>query len=311
MNLFDVKKAEKILPKLYGIKVKLVNPTKEMKDFEKLKEFGAEVEIVDGENPAIIISKGDIEITYMAIPIQMEFEPFLKTLAMLAKDEVHENLKLNCEGEIKVFIAPVCPHCAQVVESINKIAIANPSIKVKIIDVMLYPELGEKYEITSAPTVVIKDVKLVGEYTIEELFEWVKKVLCGEDYKTDYYVILLKDGKIEEVKKDVEKNDKNLIALVNVLEKPEIMARVGAIMILEEIGEKNPNKLIKIKDRLIEMLKRGTSKEDLTVIQDVVYLIGKIGDTEDIKLLEKLKELGDEDIKDAVDEAIEEIMERK
>ncbi len=311
--MFDVKKAEKILPDLKGVKVKIVNPTKEMKEFEKLRDFGADVEIVNdtNTNSYIALSNGEVEIIYMAVPIQMEFEPFLRTLAYLVEgvQDLKRDLKIECKGEleVKVFVAPICPHCAQVVEALNKIAIANPNVKVKVIDVTLYPELGEKYGVTSAPTVVVGDVKLVGEYSTEELFDWVRKVLCGEDYRTEYYVTLLKEGRIDEVKADID-SDEKLLALVNVLEKPEIMARVGAIMVLEEICS-DPEKLKIVKDRLVEMLERGETKEDNTIIQDVIYLLGKIGDKNDLKLLEKLKDKG-EDIRDAVEEAIEEIMDR-
>jgi len=309
IGLFDVKRAEKILTKkLEGVKVKLTNPTKEMKEFEKLKDFGAEVEVEESGEPSIVISNGEVEIVYKATPVQMEFEPFLRTLLRLSEGG-EEGLKLEgCKGEIKVFVAPICPHCAQVVESVNRIAIANPQIKVEIIDVTLYPDLGEKYEVTSAPTIVIgEDVKLVGDHSLEELLDWIKRTLCGEDYRVEYYIMLLKDGRIDEVKEAIEKDEKNLLVLAEVLERPEIMARVGAMMILEEIFEKDPEKVKAVKEKILEILKKG----DPTAIQDAAYILGKIGSKEDIPLLEELLNSENEDVREAVEEAIEEIKERE
>ncbi len=308
MALFDVKKAEKVLGRIDGVKVRLINPVNEMKDFEKLKDFGADVEVVESGDPSIVISNGRVEIVYKAVPVQMEFEPFLRTLVRLAKDEVEENLKLEgCRGEIKVFVAPICPHCAQVVEGVNRIAIANPEIKVTIIDVTLYPDIAEKYNVTSAPTIVIgEDVKLVGDHSLEELLEWVRRTLCGEDYRVEYYITLLKEGRIDEVKQAIEKDERNLLVLAEVLERPEIMARVGAMMILEEIFERNPEKIKAVKQKILEILKKG----DPTAIQDAAYILGKIGDESDIPLLEELLNSENEDVREAVEEAIEEIRER-
>ncbi len=278
-----------------------------MRSFEKLRDFGAEVEVIEEGKPAIVVSKGNVEIVYKAVPSQMEFEPFARTLLKLAENEVDGKLKLEgCRGEIKVFIAPVCPHCAQVVESVNRIAIANPEIKVTVIDVMLYPDLIEKYEITSTPTVIIGDVKLVGAHSLEELLDWTEKALCGKDYRVDYYVKLLEDGRIDEVKQAVEKEE-NLMLLADILERQELLARAGAMMILEELFRKNPEKLKGVKQRILKILE----KDNPVALQDAAYILGKIGGKEDIPYLKKLLNSRDEDVRDAAEEAIEEIEERE
>jgi len=278
-----------------------------MKSFEKLKNFGAEVEIIEEGEPAIVVSNGNVEIVYMAVPAQMEFEPFARTLLRLAENDVDEKLKLEgCKGEIKVFVAPICPHCAQVVESVNRIAIANPEIKVTVVDVTLYPELIEKYGITSTPTVVMGDVKLVGGHALEELLDWAEKVLCGKDYRVDYYVKMLEDGMIDEVRRAVEKEE-NLAVLADVLERPELLARAGAMIVLEEVFNKNPEKLTEVKQKILKILE----KDNPVVLQDAAYILGKIGNKSDIPHLKKLLNSSDEDVREAAEEAIEEIEERE
>jgi len=305
--LFDTEKAKKILTtRIEGVRIKLVNPVNEMKDLEKLRNFGAEVEIVERGEPAIILAKDDIKITYKATPVQIEFEPFLRTLLRLARGERELPLG-DCEGEIVVFIAPVCPHCAQVVENVNRIAISNPKIRVTVVDVALYPDLGEMYQVSSVPTVVIgENVKLVGEYTLEEVVEWVKRVLCLKNYKLEYYIMLLENGRIDEVKQDVEKDEKNLITLAEIIERPELLARVGAMIVLENVFKKDPKKIRNAKLRILEILK----KNNPTAVQDAIYILGKLGSKSDLPYLRKFLNSKDENIREAAEEAIEEIEKR-
>jgi len=79
------------------------------------------------------------------------------------------------------------------------------------------------------------------------------------------------------------------------------------MMILEEIFEKDPEKVKAVKEKILETLKKG----DPTAVQDAAYILGKIGSKEDIPLLEELLDSENEDIREAVEEAIEEILERE
>ncbi|AEA47664.1 thioredoxin family protein [Archaeoglobus veneficus] len=311
MSGLDLGKVKKVLENVKGLEnvvVYLVNPTPEMEEFAKLEEFGVKVEVQeDGGEPAIILQRDGISITYNAAPLQMEFEPFLRTLSRLAEmnsglsDENVKKLE-GCKAEVIVFVAPFCPHCAKVVEIANKMAIANPDIKVRIVDVSVLPDLGGKYGVTSAPTVIINgEIKLVGELSENELVEWVAK--ANKDYKLDYIVTLLREGRIDEVREMVERNPEDLDVLGDVLKQPEIMARVGAMVLLERLFREDPEKVRAVKEKIMKLLQ----SEDSTVLQDAAFILGKIGEKKDISALESLLKSEDSDVREAAKEAIEEI----
>ncbi len=261
--------------------------------------------------PGIVLKKGDQEnIVYHTLPVKLEFEPFIKTIVRLSKGETNlskENLtRINkIEGEIITFVAQFCPHCAKVVEKVNGIAIANPSIKSYIIDVSLFPEFAQKYEVMSAPTVLInKKIKLVGDIPENELVEWLIK--SNTDYRLDYFVKLLNDGRIDEVEAILVENPEDIEVLGEVLKRSEIMAKVGAMVLLERLFKKKPESVERVKLKIRELLYDSNSN----VKQDAALILGKIGDSSDIPFLEKLLESENEEVKDAAKEAIEEIESR-
>jgi len=308
--LIDLYKAREILGRVNvkNVKMKLVSPTPKMQEFLRLSELGIAVDVVNGERPAIVLDNG-VTIIYNAIPLGMEYEPFVRTMARIAKqdsDLKKGNLKkLAGKGEVVVFIAPFCPHCARVVETANKIAIANPKIRVRIVDVSLFPELGERFNITSAPTVVInEEIKLIGELDEDELVEWLRRASGG--HKLEYFVTLLRDGRIEEVMEALNRNPEDVALVGGIIEQPELMARVGAMILLERLFRDNPDKVRIARDRILKILESGDSVK----VQDAAFILGKIGRKEDIPALESLLKSEDSEIREAVREAVEEIKSR-
>ena len=308
--MIDLYKAREILGRVNvkNVKMKLVSPTPKMQEFLRLSELGIAVDVVNGERPAIVLDNG-VTIIYNAIPLGMEYEPFVRTMARIAKqdsDLKKGNLKkLAGKGEVVVFIAPFCPHCARVVETANKIAIANPKIRVRIVDVSLFPELGERFNITSAPTVVInEEIKLIGELDEDELVEWLRRASGG--HKLEYFVTLLRDGRIEEVMEALNRNPEDVALVGGIIEQPELMARVGAMILLERLFRDNPDKVRIARERILKILESGDSVK----VQDAAFILGKIGRKEDIPALESLLKSEDSEIREAVREAVEEIKSR-
>ena len=240
----------------------------------------------------------------------MEYEPFLRTIARLAQSDSglkEENLKklAGCKAEVTVFIAPFCPHCAKVVETANKMAIANPEVKVRIVDVSLLPELGERFGITSAPTVVINgEIKLVGELSENELVEWIRK--ANSEYKLDYFVTLLRDGRVDEIMEIIRKKPEDAKILAEVLGEEEVFIRVGAMILLKRISKNEPRAIKFAKEKIKELL----LSDDSTKAQDAAFILGEIGKKEDIPLLQRLLESKDSEVREAAEEAISEIEER-
>lgn len=245
-------------------------------------------------------------IVYHALPTEMELEPFLNTLTRfsggdseLESDTAEKIKQVEDEVEIIVFVMPVCPHCAKVVERVNQFAIENSKIHVYVVDVAQFQEMGSDYKVMSAPTVIInQNIKLVSPET-EELLEWIEK----RDDELEYYGKLLKDGEIGELKEIIEEDLDKTEMLVELLKKGEINIRIGAVILITRLLNDYPQKLEDVKTRVRELLREDSSN----IVQDAALVLGRIGDESDVEELKKLFSSEDGEIRDAAEEAIEEI----
>lgn len=200
------------------------------------------------------------------------------------------------DGEIKIFISPNCPVCPYVVREICSI----PIRKLEIIDVLDYPEIANEFGIMAIPTVVIGKVKLVGRVNRKDVLEWIKK---SHDRK-EYFAKLLKDGEVEEVVRNVEKEgDANI--LVDLLTYKDFIVRLGAMVAIEDLSKRRPEIVEDVKDEMRNLL----DHEDERIRQDVAMLLGDIGDESDMSFLENLlDEKGD--VGESAKEALEVIRRR-
>jgi len=275
-----------------------------MKSISDLNE-NINIEIsVTGAEPSISVTPN---LRYHALPDETELEPFLKTLVRISKqnselpDDIKERIKEIQHAELMVFIMPVCPHCAKIVERLNQFAIENSMIGVQVFDVAVFPEMVNEFEIMSAPTVVINGkIKLVNP-SEDELIEFIES-----DKESEYFIRLLKDGQIDELRAYLEKNPEETASLVDLLRKSELSVRLGAIISILKMTEKKPELLGDIKNRLKGLLREDNSN----IVQDAAFVLGKIGDEVDIGELEKLFVNENKDVREAAQEAIDEITSR-
>ncbi len=243
--------------------------------------------LIKSERPKTII-KNLREIIIFGDVIRKK-ELFLKIL-----DNFIEDFEIN--STVKIFISPICPTCPYVVEEVCSI----PVKRVEIIDVTDYPEIAQNYNVMATPTVVIDRIKLVGKVNRKEILEWIEK---GYDRK-EYFAKLLKDGSAEDVFREIIR-DEDADVLIELLTYRDFMVRLGAMVVVEELAKKKPDLIIKIKDKIRELLKH----EDERIRQDIAMLLGNIGDKSDKAFLKELLREGG-DVEESAREAIEEI-ERK
>ncbi len=293
----------------------IVVPNENWKDFENFAKILSKlcdrisyrVEDRGGliAKPAMILKKDEQEnIIYNAIPLRDELEPFLRTIIKLSNGFEIEDVK-GFEAEIVVFVMPVCPYCAKVVEIVNSFAVANPKIKSIVVDVSRFVDLMYKYDISSAPTTMINgEIKLIGYVSKDQLLEWLKRV--SGDYKKDYFVTLLNERRLDEIKEIIAKNPKDIRILAELLAYEDFMIRFGAMVVLEQIHRENPDVIKLAKDVIRNHLKH----EDFRIREDVAMLLGSIGDETDVKFLEELLKEDEEEVKASAIEAIKEIRDK-
>ncbi len=311
----EIEKVKKILKDLKDEIEIVVVPNKDWKRFEDFAKVLSDISdkvsyiVEDREGllvkPALILKKGNREnIIYHAIPIKEELEPFLKTIVMLSKGVEMEEVR-DLDAKVIVFVTPICPHCAKVVEAVNNFAVASPNVKSMIVDASMFLDLMQKYDVTSAPTTIINDeIRLTGYVSRDVLLNWLKK--AKGEYKKDYFITLLNERRLDEIKDIIAKNPEDVKVLAELLAYEEFMVRFGAMVIMEQIAKENPEIVKLAKD----IIRRHLKHDDFRIREDVAMLLGSIGDESDVEFLEELlKEKGE--VRDSAIEAIEEIKRRR
>jgi thioredoxin reductase (NADPH) len=138
--------SEKILPEIF------------YDNSNEAKKFGIE------RRPTILIDPNNsYKIVYLGLPLGHEAWAFIDTIIQVSKDEslLSENSKkklkdLKEKREIITFVTPTCPYCPYQVFLSNNLAIEAKGIITSIcIDALEFPELADKFEVSSVPHNVI------------------------------------------------------------------------------------------------------------------------------------------------------------
>ncbi|MCU0588501.1 MAG: thioredoxin family protein [Syntrophobacteraceae bacterium] len=257
--------------------------TKELDRFlEDMARCTGKVRIVreegePGELPAIFVSES---LTYQALPLEAELEPFLH---LLSPDEERKEapeaaLRMRLDqivwpAELRVFIAPGCPHCPEAVRRIGPLALVQPWIHITIVDAILFPELSEPLGIRSVPTVVL-----------DSAFRWTGTVEMGELLDTLIHrdgtqlpasslKALLKDGQAHRLAALMLDRGEIFPAFADLLTHPEWSVRLGALVVAEEIAEKDPG----LAGAILPPLWERFAAADVTVQGDILYVTGLAG----------------------------------
>jgi thioredoxin-like negative regulator of GroEL len=129
--------------------------------------------------PAIILVNAEDQaiIRYLAVPSAAKIQPFVQALKVYTGTQnyyekvVKENYGKIVPSVIKVLITDYCAYCTTIISICSLFALASEGkLQTNIIDIMSYPDIGEKYNVTTVPTIVInEDNILVGDITAEEL----------------------------------------------------------------------------------------------------------------------------------------------
>jgi alkyl hydroperoxide reductase subunit AhpF len=138
--------------------------------------------------PAILMTNANdqVIIRYLAVPTAAKIQPFVQALLVLTgtpnyyQSIISENLNNINPTVIKVLITDYCAYCSTVISICSQFALASEGkLQTIVIDIMAYPEISEKYNVTTVPTLIInEDKKLIGDVTAEELlYELINKTL--------------------------------------------------------------------------------------------------------------------------------------
>jgi alkyl hydroperoxide reductase subunit AhpF len=138
--------------------------------------------------PTILMTnaKDQVVIRYLAVPMAAKIQPFVQALLILTgtpnyyESVIRENLKKIDPTDIKVLITDYCAYCSTIVSICSQFALASEGkLRTSIIDIMTFPDISEKYKVTTVPTLIInEDKKLIGDISAEELlYELINKTI--------------------------------------------------------------------------------------------------------------------------------------
>jgi len=136
------------------------------------------------KTPAIVIRNSkDYGIRFFGIPAGYEFSTLIETITFLSKGETDlpENIKnslkeIDKDIEIQVFVTPSCPYCPIAVKTAFEFAFENEKIKGYGIEVIEFPDLGQKYNVMGVPKIVINNtVSFEGAVPPEVFLEKIRE----------------------------------------------------------------------------------------------------------------------------------------
>ena len=263
------------------------------------------------ELPSIEINK---RLIYHAIPEGPELAPFLEALTHVSDGPppVHpdiearlKNLKAPCF--LKLFIAPECPYCPQMVMDLAPLTLINELVKLTIIDGTLFPEMAEPLDIKSAPTLLFDDrMRWTGQTPLNEILE----VMLNQDpslLSAASIEGLLGDGRADLVAQMMMAEGNIFPAFIDMLMNEKWSVRLGAMVVMEEIIELDKG----LAEQCIEPLWERLPDLNKQVRGDVVYILGEAGTGDILPRLEAvLSDTTDVETMEAVKEAIETITQK-
>ena len=231
-----------------------------------------------GHAPEINIGQN---ISYQAVPFGKELDPFLgalggrDTLAGDLPSSVRDTLsQIRVPAILKVYIAPQCPFCPQVVARLLTLVASEGLLHVTVIDGILFPEKAENDHIRSVPTVILDDqFRWTGMIQLEEL---VHMMLSRDPSKlgADSLRKILEEGNASGLAQMMIESGKIYPAFLDLLTHEKWPVRLGAMVTLEFLAEERKE----MASQVIAPLWDRFSRVDDRVKGDILYVFGESND---------------------------------
>jgi hypothetical protein len=278
---------------------------------DDLIELVPQIRVIEEEGdpdevPAIKIHNG---LRYQAIPSGTEVAPFIEALKMLDSAAVQIDEAINDQlasvdlpTGLIIFVAPQCKFCPQAVRQLLPLPTFNSNIRLTVIDTMLFPELGEKENIQSVPTLILEDqFRWTGSIQVNEIID----VMADRDASMLGPVsleMIITQGKAGELAEMMLAKEKIFPAFYEVLTHPKWPVRLGAMVVMEELIESN----LDLATRMLQPLWERFKKVDNRVKGDLLYIFGQMKPTDLVPQLEAiLKGDYDSEVQEAAQETLD------
>lgn len=275
---------------------------------ERTKEFRAFCDILARLAPKVRIKREKEEgrpgmkigknLYYHAIPLGMELSPFLEILAM--SKSVAET-QIAMPADLTLYVSQHCPFCPQAVRQLAPIAAANELVRLIVIDGGLFPEMAEKDEVQSAPTLLLEDMfRWSGSMPIAEILSAISD---RDPAKSGAASLenMLSEGKAFKLAQMMLDHKMIFPAFFDLLTHAKWQIRLGAMAAAEEIIDKDKS----LAETMIAPLWEKFEPADDQIKGDILYVFGQISSTDALAKVEKvLSGAYSEQVREAAEDAM-------
>ena len=212
--------------------------------------------------------------------------------------------KLPVAPELTIFIAPQCHFCPQMVRQLMPLTVTPPKAAITLIDASLFTELSREHEIKAVPTVIVNGVyRLTGAFQLSDLLELAEKTDPAQ-LPASVMERMLTEGQAGVLGAFMLEKGLIFPNFLPLLIHPEINIRLGAMVVMETVGEEKPL----LTAGTLPWLWQEYGTREMPVQGDIIYLIGEWGDGTWIRPLETaLAGALDPELRETLEEALEKI----
>ncbi|MDD9301591.1 MAG: hypothetical protein HUK40_04290 [Desulfobacter sp.] len=251
-------------------------------------------------------------ITYSALPLERELAPFLSSLESLGANVLSQEIRqmldrIELPCELTLYIALQCPHCPAMVKTLIPMAAYCEKIGLHIIDGSLFRQKAETDKVMAAPCLILdKDFRWTEAVPETEL---ISMILNRDPSRlgTSTLKNIIEAGDAEWITKEMIKTGKIFDGFTGLLLHKTWSVRLGAMVVVESLGEQAPDLGLKLAPILMERFEG----RDIPIQGDILYALGEIGGLETKAwILQQITHLSHEDLKDAAMDAVDAIESR-
>jgi HEAT repeat protein len=187
-----------------------------------------------------------------------------------------------------------------------QLGLASNYLDIRIIDVTLFPDRAEKYNIRAVPTIVIDGQdKLVGTVS-EEILTDRLVARTPSNFHPDTFKKIVKEGDAARLAAMMIAEEKIYAGALELLNDPDWSVRLGMMVVLEEVAGSRPDLVPMAYPFVLALLEH----EDTNRRGDAAYLLGSIGDTGMLERLRSLTADENPEVAAAAEEAVQMIRSR-
>lgn len=202
--------------------------------------------------------------------------------------------------EALLLIAPGCPHCGGMLESLGRLVKEGGLTRLKVVNIAGDPALAQTLGVRTVPWTRIEAFELAGLYSLEELRHWTR-LATREDGLTLHLGELLATGQRAQVADRVRREPALLARLVALLGDPEsgLSIRIGVMATLEEF--ETSGRLAGLTEALVPLTRDPVAR----IRADACHALSLTGTARALEVLQTCAQDTDPEVRETVADALE------